>query len=411
MLSINLKNIAIPFGVMFLLSSLLILLGGPLTYGQYFLLGSTNINSFYFKIIMLFSASISILLKKHLIPKSIFMSWTILMICIIITIIYNVIFLYRDLSQIFIGVNSYLSLALLTPLAFLFGGGRYIKRFLNIVVFITIPLALFGIFQYINNQTYLPEIKINDRSFINSIWFFDRIRAVSLFNSGLDFGTFLIFSFGVVISNSSSFRGILKLLVVLIITVAIYMTLTRNTYIGLIMAFITFFVTFLPNQFRFKIIKIIPIVFILISLLILFLPQGADSGVANANSLDARLDIWKESFQRLNLLGLPGILFGSGEVQSYTLENTSATIIDNYPLAIIFFGGIFCLISFYFYIASLWIYVVKSINGSRISKAVLISVSASFGMQMFNIVAVMPFICFILLFLHQGEEDENNSHP
>lgn len=109
------------------------------------------------------------------------------------------------------------------------------------VVFIGILEALLGIYQHVLSRPIFDTTNLNSVYFLNgysssNVAFLGAgasVRAFGTFDSGLSLGVFLLMCVGITL-DFANFKRRTKVIVLIIFLLAIYFTLTRNVYIGLV---------------------------------------------------------------------------------------------------------------------------------------------------------------------------------
>lgn len=125
----------------------------------------------------------------------------------------------------------------------------------NFIVIIGVFEATLGIVQHISRTPFFDPQKLNAIYFLNGLsssnildlGYNASVRAFGTFDSGLTLGIFLIFTFAIMI-EFSSIKKVFKTLITVTYLIAIYFTLTRNVYVGVISFLLLYF--FLNHNIR-----------------------------------------------------------------------------------------------------------------------------------------------------------------
>lgn len=233
------------------------------------------------------------------------------------------------------------------------------------LVFIFLPVAILGIFQFELNDP-IVDVGGEGLGFEVMSWnFYGQIRAFSLFLSGLDFGYYLCVM-GVLFLSSALSSGLriqcLFLLVLCIYCIAI--TSTRLIYI----LFFFSIVTFISVRFSrsLLLIYLLPVVYLVVgSFFVLYLGGALASAgydISSDDSLFERYYYWDKAFNIWAESEAPQKLFGLGLSQGASLKDY---IVDNVYLNTLVQSGLVGLFALIFFFFVLWMSLVKSLGALR----------------------------------------------
>lgn len=264
--------------------------------------------------------------------------------------------------------NSYYFFLLLFPFAaFLSVESNFFGKLL---VYISAPLLLLGFAQYLSNSTILPVSSADQYFSVFSHEYYGKIRAFSLFNSGLNYGHFLSLLGAFVLCYAMKRRRIARLaliMILIIVLLACYTTLTRNLYIEFIFTLFTAVLLSVKqkknrNPFFDKIINSIPFIYGFTAALLVFPAQlfelisSSGSVLLKQESLIIRLQTWQYYLPLWTEHGLYTLLFGVGLIQHERFPITENVVIDNSFLAIGLHTGIIGLVLWFVLMRKMWLY-------------------------------------------------------
>lgn len=254
------------------------------------------------------------------------------------TVLFKYIF-QDDFSYIITGYSPFFLLYALIVVAMVpkFIDQSISKKFLY--VFCSICCVI-GIMQYFTNQ---PIVAISDASggfkvssYIYTSTYPYRVRGFSLFNSALEFGYFLIFCLGV-FAYKINLNKYFQIIILCLILLATFTTLTRNIYLGLALALVA--ATCYEKKERLKgVLYIIPFISLGLALLVNLQPAEG-SGLSSGSSLQVRQQYWQQEITRQAEATSSSFIFGDGLYQSGDAE-TGKLFVDNTYLQLIAQYGI-----------------------------------------------------------------------
>lgn len=214
--------------------------------------------------------------------------------------------------------------------------------------FACIPLIAIGMAQFFTNSTIVPTVSQDGFFEVFSWRYYEKVRAFSLFSSGLQYGYFLSLLAPFAIYSMFKGRGAAKITAVLfflVVSFACYTTYTRNIYIQYTFTVIASVVLLLwhkkPSSRVFSIfVRFIPVTFGITSALLVIIAQVyisthfQDSLVIKDETLFMRFMAWAQYFELWTGSGLMKLFFGLGLISSARFDFTGDVIIDNSFLAI-----------------------------------------------------------------------------
>jgi len=235
------------------------------------------------------------------------------------------------------------------------------------IIIISLPILALGFAQFLTGSPVLP-VSSSDGSFVVSAWgYYDKVRAFSLFSSGLQFGYFLSLLGALMMFYILKRNGrvrILALLMFIVTTFACYSTFTRNIYIqySFTVAASILLVIYQnkPSYAATTLLKIIPFFYGLVASLatmatsIFILPKTSSSIYLMDESLNIRLLAWAHYFQLWTGSGLKKLLFGVGLISGSRVFLTEEVVIDNSFLAIAVHIGLVGLLLWFIIMWGFW---------------------------------------------------------
>lgn len=273
--------------------------------------------------------------------------------------------------------NNYYSIFLFLPFAFSLYGTISEKSFYKVLVVTTVPIILLGLFQFILNKPILPIESIDKHFEEQSVFFYNnRIRAFSLFSSGLLFGTFCVFLFALTTSMFLMSKGISRRIaafVSLIALVGAIISLTRSNVVHAFLVLLSVLVLYYGKKYR-LIQMALPFILLTGCICMLIVapvihkrltlvnkpipysnPQAEIANYTSNESLLIRYEHWKELSLRY-IKNPKDLFFGSGLVQSNHSPFKTDLVIDNSYLATILNTGILGLCFMMIILIRIWLY-------------------------------------------------------
>jgi len=248
---------------------------------------------------------------------------------------------------------------LLLPLLYAFKETVKEQQVSAVIMWLFVPLVILGIWQGATNHPILPTISV-DRYFQVYSWdFYGRVRAFSLFGSASNFGHFLALVAAMSVAAVAQWKGRRKSLAIMglvLALIATYLTLTRATYVEVLLAVSTAtLITFFKwRGFR---LSLLWGIYAGIGLFVAFVAPAIISGLRGTDHLlaDASLLIRYEEWAHYGGIwlnhGIATMLFGTGLMQSSRFAITRQVVIDNVWLSLLFQLG---LVGFIIVLAFIW---------------------------------------------------------
>jgi hypothetical protein len=307
------------------------------------------------------------------------------------------------LSDIAIAYNTYYAYLLIAPTVVFLGeklSERWAVLFLSIIFLIC---WVVGTAQFITQQPLLYVASL-EGNFEVLAWSADTgIRAFSLFSSGLGYGTIccLLGAIGVGVFVKSSH----KLLAAGLFSLAAfgcYTTFTRNCYLQF--AFTICTILCLASKRLRRLVRYLPFVFLIVSIVIAF--QGiaadtSDSAVSSNLSLLIRVASWQYYATLYAAAPVVERIFGLGIVQNSNAATDTLFAVDNQFLAILLNAGLAGFVLLFWLQWKMWIrlYTRALMQPSAFTFAVAGLWSTFLAVFFYNI-SLVPFcLIYILAFL------------
>jgi hypothetical protein len=304
-------------------------------------------------------------------------------------------------------MNSYYFFLLIIPFVLLMNVNVSGTKIMWIFLAFAIPLSIVGLLQHLLNQPILPLASADGEFSINSWQFGDRVRAFSLFDSGLDFGHYLSICASLVVAAIAVKRKkmiAMNSIMLILFTMAVYTTLTRNIYIEYLFSIICVLIVYLfINK---KYLAVLPIVLYLFGLLInniapLMAKIYHQHSIFNLETYITRQNEWITVKNVWLSQGYIKALFGTGFIQSDKYELTRNLLIDNSVLAVGLHTGIVGLIFYILIMWFCWMYCVKvTVSKQNVFNIALTGFFSTWALTgIFNINFSTYAVVFILFLL------------
>lgn len=264
--------------------------------------------------------------------------------------------------------NTYYFFLLLFPFAAFLSAEP--KSFSRMLILVSAPLLVLGFAQYLSNSSILP-VASNDNYFsVFSHEYYGRVRAFSLFNSGLNYGHFLCLFGAFLLCHLVRARRrawFFLLPALALVVLACYTTLTRNLYIEFALTQVTALLLLRrrklsPSSLRYRLVAAVPFLYgVLASVFIFVMPlievlSGSGALLLKQESLVIRVQAWLYYLPLWLNNGLKTLLFGVGLVQHERFPITESVVIDNSFLAIGLHIGLVGLLLWFVLMWRLWRY-------------------------------------------------------
>jgi hypothetical protein len=303
--------------------------------------------------------------------------------------------------------SGYYGLLLIGPVLCAFRGRVSQRTILLCTVSLFLVCAAVGLVQYFSAQPLLFTESADGGFRVDSWFFFEKVRAFSLFTSAMNFGMFcaLCGALGVALSRTLPWRGALLCLVS---AVACFATLTRLCYViffcvctyALVLTFGKKSGRGLWHPFLYFGFGLAMVVAGLSSLV-----TGGESGLQDASSLIQRIGQWTYYSDFLLHSSITDQLFGVGIVQNEKILPLYPMIIDNVALALMLHIGLVGFVLFCILMIKMWLFLRREALVTRqpfaIAAASLWAALACAGI--FNIVFTSFGVVFALAVLCREE--------
>jgi hypothetical protein len=269
------------------------------------------------------------------------------------------------------------------------------KHVLTMVLLLFLGCFYVSLMQFITNLPIVQIQSADNSFFVQAYGFSDRIRAFSLFASGLNAGLFYCFlaGFGANLCFSRRHR-IYGFLILGMSAFGCYATITRLTIIGMVACVVTVLV--IRSRRLRPVVPWIPLVWALLGIGVIAQAvyasgQAEGSGVQNRSSIDSRIAEWKYYTDKYATSTVGEMTFGTG-LSPYRGENDlnpppTAAIepVDNAILELLLNSGFVGLMFVVFFCWKFWVTLYrKALAGGN---SLLVAATA--------LVAVVPFFFLI----------------
>ena len=237
----------------------------------------------------------------------------------------------------------------------------------RILILVSIPLCVLGLYQFIFTDTVLPTLS-RDLTYRVYGWsYYGRVRAFSLFGSGLKFSFFLALTSAVVFAYAKYLQAsLLKVglyLILGLMIVTCVATLTRNGYMTVAFSLLS---VMLFHKWPRTSWTWLPLVYLAFAIFTVFLGWaisdlhgGSSAAISSSDSLSERIRLWGIHLSTWLQTDLGTMFFGTGFTQSRRFFGDDEAVIDNVFIAIGYQLGIFGLILFVFSYCLIWLFLYK----------------------------------------------------
>lgn len=383
------------FSVIFLLALTPLLVDALIPQIQIITIGSVGISIFrQLYLIAVASAMYIILSRRHIIIYAdLLKSLMLLSIYVAFIFVYSLMLGGLSFDYILTGIMNNFSFIFLLMLICLTPSFLSERRLLKYLISIAIVTSCLGITQYFMN---IPILATESDEYKIQAWLYitpqgTHVRGFSLFNNALGFGFFLIFVLGIAIYRSRLSWG--SRLLVLLLALACFCTVTRNIYLGSILAVLGAIFYIKQIKLRGLVLTILPIVAFLVGLLVANL-GGGETSITDGSTLDMRTQFWRDEISRQIVASESELLFGRGLYQGGS--EFSDFVVDNTYLQLVSHVGLFGLIFYIFFYFSLLRYVINQ-EGSSLRCGLYVFMVAWPAMAIFNIVTVqLPLFALLV---------------
>lgn len=331
------------------------------------------------------AALAAVLLLRKRLPGGILM-FAVLTFAVVMFLSFTNLVLQQGVSvqDALISQNAYFWSFLLMPLVLGLRASVSSLRFTRVLLWIGIPLAAFGLLQFVL-QHPIVSIEVPEAGFQVNSWRFHgtgHLRAFSLFGSGQTFGYLLAPLLALLCVRVVRARGrqrIWFVILALLVAGATAATLTRNTYLVVGFAVVSAITYLTPLR---RVVWLLPVIAVAVAVVgvstIAAVSPGASSeGVLDATSLWIRLGEWRDLLQSFAGSSVSAQLFGQGLVQNEQASGSVRVLIDNSYLAVLLNSGILGLTAWLALMCTLWTYL--HVSAVRSMDEGAITVAAAFS--------------------------------
>ncbi|MGE4530471.1 MAG: hypothetical protein AB7C98_04010 [Acidithiobacillus sp.] len=297
--------------------------------------------------------------SKLVVPRKVLYAWTVLVFYLLFEAMFFALNKEYSLNYIVYSLEATLYFLLVLPLLYAFKDVLEESKITTMISWLFAPLVFLGIWQGATNHPILPIMSADHYFQVFSWDFYGRVRAFSLFSSASNFGHFLALVSAMCVAALSQWRGYKKTLAttgLILSLVATYMTLTRATYVEVLLAVTT---AGLITFFKWRDIRL-SLLWGLYAAIGLFVAFGSHlilAGLTGGNQLLANESLLMRYEEWAHYGGLwinhdiATMLFGTGLMQSSRFAITRDVVIDNVWLSLLFQFG---LVGFIIVLAFLW---------------------------------------------------------
>ena len=352
-------------------------------------------------------AGLGVLIKRKLgVPIPMLSAWVTLVTYLLFEAIFFTLSANYSLIYVAYSFESALYFLLLLPLLYTFKETVDERQIATLITWLFVPLAILGIWQSVTNHPILPTISVDQYFQVYSWDFYGRVRAFSLFGSASNFGHFLALVAAMGVAALGQWKGRRKSLAAIglvLALVATYMTLTRATYVEVLLAVIT---AALITFFKWRGIRLSLLwgVYAGIGLFVAFVAPAIIAGLRGTDHLfaDASLLIRYEEWAHYGRIwlnhGMATMLFGTGLMQSSRFAFTRKVVIDNAWLSLLFQFG---LIGFLIILAFIWQLWKTLVNGLQAHPQSILTIGVVSACSTFPFTSIFGIttLDYILLFM------------
>lgn len=367
--------------------------------------GHVLIPAVILKWVMILIAVVGVLIKaKSGATRHVIYAWVVLGAYLVIEAIFFT--LTTSFSSIYIlySFEASLYFLLIVPFMFVFKESVNERHVFILIMWLFVPLVILGIWQDVSNHPVLPTMSIDHYFQVYSWDFYGHVRAFSLFGSASNFGHFLALVAAMCVAALGQWRGTRKSLAALGLAMALiatYMTLTRATYVEVLLAITTAtLITFL--RWRGRRLSLLWGIYTVIGFFVAFAAPEIIAGLRGADHLFAgaslliRYEEWAHYGGMWLSHGIDTMLFGTGLMQSSRFAITRHVVIDNVWLSLVFQFGLFGFTIVLAFIWQLWRVLVKGLQSHPQSILTIGVVSACSTFPFTSIFGITTLDYFLL---------------
>jgi hypothetical protein len=327
-------------------------------------------------VMVFFAVAIFFLRISHLkkieirLSKKIFFYYGLFMSFLVISALIQLANRTSTLSEIWATYNNYYFSIIVIPLFSIFSiKSKYVEYFWIVC---SIPIVILGFAQHYLSDPILPTTFKTDPGLLINSWQYygDKVRAFSLFTSGLSYGRFLslltsILIFKFFYCKKNTLKGFI-LLIFFVLIWATYTTLTRNIYLESFQVIVCSLVMLLAvkrysnkSLVSIHFLKFLPIINGLLSLgsvlyAYFLIGFSRNDSLLNSESIAERFGAWPRFLSTWDSSSLIEQLFGVGIAQEVTTDYVGSVLIDNNYVALLLNIGVIGLILWILLMWNLW---------------------------------------------------------
>ena len=322
--------------------------------------GRVLIPTVILKVLMIAIAALGMLFKPKLCtPGQILYAWAALVTYLLFEATFLILTTKYSLPYIAYSFEATVFFLLLLPFMYAFKETIDERQVSRVIMWLFVPLVLLGIWQSLTNHPVLPTISVDHYFQVYSWDFYGRVRAFSLFSSGSNFGHFLALVAAMSVAAIYRWKGRRKFVATMglvLALIATYLTLTRATYVEVLLAVTT---ATLITRFKWRGFRLSLLwgIYASIGLFVAFVAPAIIAGLRGTDHLfaDTSLIMRYEEWAHYGGIwlnhGITTMLFGTGLMQSSRFAITRHITIDNVWLSLLFQFGLF---GFIIVLAFLW---------------------------------------------------------
>ena len=318
-----------------------------------------------------------------------------------------ILFLYRfdySLADVLTSYSGYYFFTLITPLFFYVAGTVPERRIVRTILAVLVPLAVLGIAQQLLADPLVPTRSRDELFQVNQWRWYGLIRGFSLTSSGAQFGHYLSLSAALatvlVLRPRRGARWVGVVLLALT-TWATFATLTRGTYLEVLLAAATAGVLCRwPSRWipRIKALSLgygVAGALLILSASSLAVTDSEEQTLLGAQSSQVRTERWSTYLGETIVESTPDFFTGTGVVQTREIGDRRL-VIDNMPLAVLIHVGLIGLVLWLWLTWQVWAYVVARLRAHP-AQVLMLAVAAAMSVWLFRGMIRLAFPYYSLL--------------
>ncbi|MGE6894484.1 O-antigen ligase family protein [Priestia flexa] len=334
--------------------------------------------------------------------KKKYINTTILSLLFMFYLVLNSLFFYyalqKNIVDLFSDYNAYYFFLILLPLILFLNESLSEKLIVRWFLVLFIPCVVIGFIQFFGQTPFLPTYEPNEYFQVYSWDYYGKVRAFSLFDSGISFGHFIAIVSSIALAFFLYRRKSKWLFLVCLCLLAGYITLTRNAYLEILVTLISTFIIAKAKKNTW-LLKVLPFVYgligVIISLVAPVISRVYRSDLFGSDSIFMRFDTWERVFKQWTGGSGVNTLFGLGVTQGVN------NMIDNSFLAVAFHIGLIGFVLWFFLMNNMWLMILnKCLNDKSVLNVALTSFFATWMLTgLFNtnfMVYIIAFYVFLI---------------